>query len=107
MDHLVDIIVQAVEHKGFAFIDVLQPCVSFNNTYQKYNQLVEILDRIPGSYEEAMAVARKKDKLPIGILYRVEEPVYHKALYGDWNPITKRLSQKDRRERIAKLFQPK
>jgi len=107
LDHLVDIIVQAVEHEGFAFIDVLQPCVSFNNTYQKYNQLVEILDRIPGSYEEAMAVARKKDKLPIGILYRVEEPVYHKELYGDWNPITKRLSQKDRRERIAKLFQPK
>ena len=107
LDHLVDIIVQAVEHEGFAFIDVLQPCVSFNNTYQKYNQLVEILDRIPGSYEEAMAVARKKDKLPIGILYRVEEPVYHKELYGDWNPVTKRLSQKDRRERIAKLFQPK
>lgn len=107
LDHLVDIIVQAVEHEGFAFIDVLQPCVSFNNTYQKYNQLVEILDRISGSYEEAMAVARKKDKLPIGILYRVEEPVYHKELYGDWNPITKRLSQKDRRERIAKLFQPK
>ena len=107
LDHLVDIIVQAVEHEGFAFIDVLQPCVSFNNTYQKYNQLVEILDRISGSYEEAMAVARRKDKLPIGILYRVEEPVYHKELYGDWNPITKRLSQKDRRERIAKLFQPK
>ena len=46
--------VQAVEHQGFSFVDVLQPCVSFNNTYKRYNALVEILDHVPDSYEDLL-----------------------------------------------------
>jgi 2-oxoglutarate ferredoxin oxidoreductase subunit beta len=106
LDHLVDIMVQAVEHEGFSFVDVLQPCVSFNNTYKKYNALVEILDHVPDTYEEAMAIAKREDKLPLGIIYRVEKPMYHRELYGDWNPVTKRLSREERIRKIDTLLAP-
>jgi len=36
--HLRKILIQAITHKGFSFVDVLQPCISFFNTYQFYNE---------------------------------------------------------------------
>jgi 2-oxoglutarate ferredoxin oxidoreductase subunit beta len=105
MDHLTDIMVKAVNHEGFSFIDVLQPCVTFNNTYTIYNEKVEIITT-PESYEEALNLARQKDRLPIGIFYQVEKPVFHKALYKDWNPVVKKMSKKERRERVKALITP-
>jgi len=104
LNHLLNIMVQAVEHEGFSFVDVLQPCVSFNNTYQKYNKLVEILKQVPESYGEAMSVAKRTDKLPIGIIYRKDKPAFHRALYGDWNPVTKRLSREERIKKVGALL---
>ncbi len=107
LDHLADIIVRAIEHEGFSFVDVLQPCVSFYNTYKKYNAMVEILDQVPSDYEEAMAVAKRSDKLPLGIIYGIQKPTFHRELYGDFNPILKRMSQEKRREKISDLLRPK
>ena len=104
LDHLVDVMVQAVEHEGFSFVDVLQPCVSFNDTYKKYNAMVEILDHVPESYDEAMAIAKREDKLPLGIIYRQEKPPFHRDLYGDWNPVTKRLSREERIRKVERLL---
>jgi len=107
LDHLAAIMVQAVEHEGFSFVDVLQPCVSFNNTYKKYNAMVEILDQIPATYEEAMAIAKREDKLLIGILYKKEKSPYHRELYADFNPVTNRLPREERIKRIERLLFPK
>jgi len=107
LDHLAEIMVQAVEHEGFSFVDVLQPCVSFNNTYQKYNAMVEVLDHVPDNYEEAMAIAKRKDKLPLGIIYKEEKPPYHRELYADFNPVTNRLPREERIKRIERLLFPK
>jgi 2-oxoglutarate ferredoxin oxidoreductase subunit beta len=106
LDHLANLMAQAVEHEGFSVVDVLQPCVSFNNTYQIYNPLVEILDHIPSSYEEAMAIAKRVDKLPLGIIYKAEKPVYHRELYGDFNPVKKRRSRQERIKAITNLLTP-
>lgn len=107
LDHLADIIVQAIEHEGFSFVDILQPCVSFYNTYKKYNAMVEILDHVPADHQEAMAVAKRGDKLPLGVIYKTQKPPFHKELYGDWNPVMKRMSKEERRKRILNLFQPR
>ena len=104
--HLAGVMVQAVEHEGFSFVNVLQPCVTFNNTYQRYNKLVEILDHMPESYQEAMKVAKRTDKLPLGIIYKKEKPSFHTAFYGDWNPVTKRLSKQERIKRVRALLSP-
>jgi 2-oxoglutarate ferredoxin oxidoreductase subunit beta len=44
--HLTDLIKQGVEHKGFSFIDVFSPCVTYNhdNTYPWFKQRVKKLE---------------------------------------------------------------
>ena len=104
LNHLTHIMVEAVLHEGFSFIDVLQPCVTYNNTYKKYNALVEIFDSIPSSYNEAITAAKKVDKLPIGIIYKVDKPVYHHQLQGDWIPVLNHLERKEILERIKRML---
>ena len=106
LDHLSLMMVRAVEHRGFSFIDVLQPCVSFNNTYEKYNGLVEVLKSTPGTWEEALALAGRRDRLPIGVFYEIEKPVFHEELYGDWNPVAMRLSRDERIGRVQAILSP-
>jgi len=75
IDHLSELIQQGIAHRGFALIDVLQPCVSFNkvNTLAWYKQRCEVLPSTydPTDWETAMKVACKwGDKIPTGIIYR-------------------------------------
>ncbi|KPJ60153.1 MAG: 2-oxoglutarate synthase [Latescibacteria bacterium DG_63] len=106
VDHLAEVMVDAVVHEGFSFVQVLQPCVTFHDTYKEYNAKVEIMESIPASFEDAVAIARYRDRLPIGVLYRTEKPVYHRELHGDWNPVSGRPAHGDRVERIRRLVAP-
>ena len=101
IDHFADLIVEAILHEGFSYIDVLQPSVVFNNTYKEYNSLVEIIEKPSVRLEDAMQLAKRFDKIPIGVFYKVSKPVYHQELYGEWNPVMNRLSHADRMRRIA------
>ncbi len=85
--HLVWILGQALQHRGYALVDVLQPCVTFNrpSAYDFYNPRVykvedtdhDIADRA-AAWELAMQWG---DRIPIGIVYRVEdEPSYEEQL---------------------------
>ncbi|MFX0063233.1 MAG: thiamine pyrophosphate-dependent enzyme [Candidatus Hermodarchaeota archaeon] len=105
LNELVDLFVEAIEHEGFAFVDVLQPCVSYNDTYAKYNELVEVLEGTPSTYEEAMAIAKRQDKLFVGKIYQTQRPVFYKQLYGDWNPALQSMPEKERKANIMKLLQ--
>lgn len=100
LDHLAGLIVRATMHEGFSFLEVLQPCVSFNNTYDRYNRLTEVMYGRPTSLEEAVRVAQRTDRLPIGVIYQSRRPVFHQELLGDWNPVQKRM---EREERVGKL----
>ena len=104
IDHLTDMILQAIEHEGFSFIDVLQPCVSWNNTYKLFNEKVEVLEKEPETYEEALKIARMKDKYPIGVIWREKKPVFHKLLYEDLNPVLDGLSREKRIEKIDEIM---
>ena len=106
MNHLTDVMVKAILHEGFSFIDVLQPCVTFNNTYSLYNEKVRILEKTPADYEEALSRARDRDNLYIGVFYEVEKPVFHKELYGDWNPVVDKHLREERIERVKSLINP-
>ena len=81
IDHLSELIQQGITHHGFALIDVLQPCVSFNkvNTFAWYNQrcypLLTPYD--PTDWEGALKVAREwGDRIPIGLIYRNKRLAY-------------------------------
>lgn len=104
IDHLTDLMVQAIEHEGFSFIDVLQPCLSWNNTYKLYNEITYVLETEPETYEEAMIIAKRKDKLPLGVIWRKNKPVFHKELYGELNPTINSLSKEKRIELIKGIL---
>ncbi|MBY9014876.1 MAG: 2-oxoacid:ferredoxin oxidoreductase subunit beta [Candidatus Lokiarchaeota archaeon] len=101
--HLTDIIVQAIEHKGFSFIEVLQPAVPYHS-WNEYREKVEFLEKLPETYEEAMKTAKNKHKDTLGIFYKTQRPVYHEGLYGNHNPLTKRLSRNDRITKIKQIL---
>ncbi len=74
-DHLVAMIKQALAHPGFALVDILQPCVSFNkvNTFGWYKNRCYVL---PDSYDPtdwptAMVTAHEwGDRIPLGVIYK-------------------------------------
>jgi 2-oxoglutarate ferredoxin oxidoreductase subunit beta len=104
LPHLVEMMIAAITHPGFAFLDVLQPCVSFNDTYKKYNELTEIMAEAPADKDKALEQAQRTDRFPLGIFYRQEKPLYHKLLYGDKNPVTDSLSMEERRKRVQTII---
>jgi len=78
---------QAIRHPGFAVIDILQPCVSFNhvNTYQWYQQRVKPIEKMagydPDNLEKALALAGLwGDQIPVGLFYREVRPTFNGSL---------------------------
>ena len=85
IDHLAGLIGAGIKHRGFALIDILQPCVSFNhvNTFQWYKQRVyKVGDGYdPNDKEAALKKAQEwGDRIPIGIIYKQERTVYEDTL---------------------------
>ncbi len=80
IDHLSTIMAQAIQHKGFALVDVFSPCVTYMNTYPYFKEhcyQLEETDYQPTDFHRAMEKALEQgDKVPIGIFYRVERPTY-------------------------------
>jgi 2-oxoglutarate ferredoxin oxidoreductase subunit beta len=104
VDHLADLIVRAVEHEGFSYVDVLQPCVSFNDTYKLYNGLVETVPAAAATREDAAKLARRADRIPTGVFWQEKKEPFHRSLYGDWNPVAKRMPEGERRKAIQKII---
>jgi len=82
-DHFRKLLKEAILHKGFSFIDVLQVCVTYNNLYSSYNEHVsEIEAGDPADMEEARRIIRNWDYLTtdqpiaIGKFYEADKPGY-------------------------------
>jgi len=107
VDHLSELMVRAVEHEGFSFVDILQPCVSFNNTYEKYNKLTQVMDAEPSTYGEAMAAVKRKDRLLLGVFYENKDKrPYHAEIQGERVPALQRPTREQRLELVRKLLAP-
>ena len=104
MKHLTELIVEAVEHKGFSLVDVLQPCVTFNDTYEKYNESVEIIEQPAETRFEAMELAVEEDRVPIGVLFKEERDVYHEKIYPEFNPVKDKINKEERLKRVEELL---
>jgi 2-oxoglutarate/2-oxoacid ferredoxin oxidoreductase subunit beta len=80
-DHLTGLIQQAITHKGFSLVDILQPCVSFNkvNTFAWYNKRCYELppDYDTKVWETAMRTAWEwGERIPVGVIYQNERPSF-------------------------------
>ena len=86
-EHLAALIKKGIAHPGFALIDILQPCVSFNhkNTYSWYQERVYKLededDYDPSDRKAALDKAQEwGQRIPIGVIYQRELPTYEGQL---------------------------
>jgi 2-oxoglutarate/2-oxoacid ferredoxin oxidoreductase subunit beta len=83
--HLTELIKQAIRHKGFAFIDVFSPCVTYNhdNTYLWFKERVKKLEADntydPSDWGTAMRKAQLwGDEIHIGKFFeRTNLPALH------------------------------
>jgi len=84
--HLAEVFKAAIQHKGFAHVDVFSPCVTYNktNTYPYFKQRTYKLEdekHDTKNFDAAMKKAQEwGDRIPIGVLYAVERPTYE---YGE------------------------
>ncbi len=86
IDHLSNVIRKGITHRGFALIDVLQPCISFNhkNTFRWYRERVYKLEDERYDPSDKKAALEKAliwgEEIPIGIIYEENLPVYEDQL---------------------------
>lgn len=73
MDKTKELLKKAINHKGYALIDLLCPCVTFNrvNTFQWYKEHSYYIDDAHDPYDQlkAMKLALDTSRLALGILY--------------------------------------
>jgi 2-oxoglutarate ferredoxin oxidoreductase subunit beta len=82
MKHLTKLIADGIRHEGFAFVDVLQPCVTFNrkNTYEWFSERVYKLEETDHDVADKQVALLKSlewdDRIPIGLFYKEVRPTY-------------------------------
>ena len=83
--HMTEVLKKAIRHEGFALVDVLQPCVTWNrvNTYQFYKERVYKLEDMgheAGDFDAAYEKALEwGDRVPIGVFYQEQRPPYRES----------------------------
>ncbi len=112
--HLVKTLKAAVTHEGFALVEILQPCVTFNklNTYQWYRTRVYDLDETGWDPTNRIAAWEKSwewgDRIPIGIFYQTSRPTLdkqHPALRN--GPLVRRKFDVDTIQQVLERYMVK
>jgi len=73
LKEMVEIMKKAIQHPGFAFVDIIQPCLSFGHDYFYYNSLIH---PVPSSHNytdryQALSLALDSEqKLICGVFYQ-------------------------------------
>ncbi|MAF43402.1 MAG: 2-oxoglutarate synthase [Parcubacteria group bacterium] len=99
--HLKDLIKQAILHKGFSFIDILQPCIIFHNVVPYFQKNVyKLKNHKQEDFSAALLKARQWDycfdkdkKVPIGIFYQKTSPAfesYWPQLKKPWHTVLRK-----------------
>jgi len=84
-----EILKKAINHKGYAIVDIFQQCPSFNkiNTYEWFKKNTYYIDDKHDPYDRIEAFKRSKEteKLPLGIFYINNKKSFEEniGLYAD------------------------
>ena len=84
--HLTKLIEQAASHVGFSFINILQPCPTFNkfqpiSWYQEHVYDLATENYLPDNLEKALQKSLETDRLPLGIIYQSQSPPFHQKIH--------------------------
>ena len=77
--HLTDMITAAIAHKGFSFLRILSPCVTFDKTDNTYKNLSMMVRDLPEGHDgtdmmAAMALAMQDGHPALGVFFQAERP---------------------------------
>lgn len=85
---LVEIIKQAITHKGFSLVNVYSPCVTYNkvNTYDWFKENLVSLNDLeeydPTDRQMAINTLLRHNSLITGIIYQEEKQSYQDVIHG-------------------------
>lgn len=82
--HMTKTIVEAMKHRGFSYVNVLSPCVTYrgNEQYQQIKSNTNYLDENynPADDIRAWKLLSEEGKYPMGIIYKNTRPTYNDKL---------------------------
>jgi 2-oxoglutarate/2-oxoacid ferredoxin oxidoreductase subunit beta len=79
---LAELVAGGIQHKGFSFVDVFSPCVTYNkiNTFDFFRQRVYKLESAGHDPTDIVKAWERSlewgDKIPIGLFYKTDRPTY-------------------------------
>jgi 2-oxoglutarate ferredoxin oxidoreductase subunit beta len=83
-EELVDLLAQAIAHRGSSLVQVITPCVTHNHaqTYEYYQPRAAWLapGPAPDDVDAGLRRARPGATIPLGVFFRAEAPTYHDRL---------------------------
>jgi 2-oxoglutarate ferredoxin oxidoreductase subunit beta len=111
IEQTTEIIKKAIRHKGYALVDIFQPCVSFNkiNTNQWFKENTYYLeDHNPADRQKAFEKATETEKLPLGVFYTSPEKPTFEENIGTFKdnqaPLHERESDMDKLRNLIETF---
>jgi 2-oxoglutarate ferredoxin oxidoreductase subunit beta len=108
-----EILEQAISHKGFALVDIFQPCVSFNkvNTHRWFKENTYYLHKSHDPLNRAVAFQKavEREKLPLGIFYRNDKKSTFEENVGVYrqNKEPLALRKLERKNKLSDLIKSK
>ncbi len=106
MIHLKELLRQAIVHKGFALIDVLQPCITYNDSTDYFRKNIYKLNKNHdvSNFKKAFAKSmewdysfKKKTKVPTGVFYKIKKPTFEEqrvTLKKPWYTVKRSVNWK-------------
>lgn len=86
INHVKEMMIRAAEHRGFALLDILQPCTTFNKLFT-HEFFQANTYHLPDDYDptDKMAAFTKaqefgEKQVPLGVFYKEDKPTYESLL---------------------------
>ena len=81
---LTDLITRAIEHPGFAFLNIISPCITFYNTYKVIPpKLAEVpKDHDVTDQAKAFALALQQEHILLGTFFQQRRPTFEEGVSG-------------------------
>ena len=113
--HLTELMTKAIEHKGFALVDIFSPCVTFNhdNSYAFFKERVKKLEDEGHDTSDWKAACEKAmlwgDEIYIGLFFQKDAPTLgqRESVLDEGSPMATRtlgLSQEQARKIIDRMI---
>ena len=99
---LKELIKQAIGHRGFSYLHILSPCVTFDKTDRTYDHLGDLVREVPADHDSsnlaaAMTLAMNTASPALGVFYRHQRP----TLADNFDEIIARAGGGARREQAT------